>query len=122
MANPSQPTNVNVGALKKVLANLQSIQQDIGEPPAGTFDEVGETIQPDLMGMQGNAASVAGQRYSDSVKYVNYAWRDVTTGVATLVSMVEQTIAKHQGADDSATQGAQRTNTTQQPTSGLGKD
>jgi hypothetical protein len=62
-------------------------------------------------GLQENAAKEAGRRYHSSVKYVQQGWRDTTSGVDTLITLLQATIAKHTAADGQAADNATNTNT-----------
>ena len=117
MGNPSKPSSVKVDQLKTALEALKAIQDDMNNPPAGSFEQLGQTIESDLKqgdnGIQGNGPHVAGERYYDGVFYVNKGWGDVKTGVATLVNLLQTTIDKHSGNDHAVAAGAHKTNTTQ---------
>ena len=117
MGNPSKPSSVKVDELKTALETLKGIQDDMNNPPAGSFEQLGQTIETDLKqgdnGIQGNGPHVAGERYYDSVTYVNRGWGDVKTGVATLINLLQTTIDKHAGNDQAVAAGAHKTTTTQ---------
>jgi len=117
MGNPSKPSSVKVDQLKTALETLKGIQDDMNNPPAGSFEQLGQTIETDLKqgdnGIQGNGPHVAGERYYDGVAYVNRGWGDVKTGVATLINLLQATIDKHSGNDHAVAAGAHKTNTTQ---------
>jgi hypothetical protein len=117
MGNPSKPSSVKVDELKTALETLKGIQDDMNNPPAGSFEQLGQTIETDLKqgdnGIQGNGPHVAGERYYDGVFYVNKGWGDVKTGVATLINLLQTTIDKHSGNDHAVAAGAHKTNTTQ---------
>lgn len=119
MGNPSKPSSVKVDELKTALETLKGIQDDMNNPPAGSFEQVGQTIETDLKqgdnGIQGNGPHVAGERYYDSVTYVNRGWGDVKNGVATLINLLQATIDKHSGNDHAVADSAHNTNTTTQP-------
>src|SRR5438309_2041014 len=101
MGNPSKPSSVKVDQLKSALEALTAIQNDINSPPAGSFEQLGQTIETDLKqgdnGIQGNGPHVAGARYYDGVVYVTRGWADVKSGVATLINLLQTTIDKHSG-------------------------
>jgi hypothetical protein len=115
VANPSKPTNVNVQKLNDVLGNLLNLQDELAHPTSGSWGAVGQTIATDLKqgdnGMQENVATVAGQRYADNVTFITEAWGDIKTGVDTLVSMLQTTIAKHGGTDAGVAKTANATGT-----------
>ena len=116
MANPSKPSTVKISVMKKVLEDLQPIQYDIQNPPAYSFESITGDMNSLLKktgdtGLQENAAKVAGERYHSSVKYVQQGWRDTSSGVAALVSLLQTTIAKHGAADTQAADNATNTNT-----------
>ena len=117
MGNPSKPSSVKVDELKSALEALKGIADDMNNPPAGSFEQLGQTIETDLKqgdnGIQGNGPHVAGKRYYDSVVYVNRGWGDVKTGVATLINLLQTTIDKHSSNDHAVATGAHKTNTTQ---------
>jgi hypothetical protein len=117
MGNPSKPSSVKVDQLKSALEALKAIQDDMNNPPAGSFEQLGQTIETDLKqgdnGIQGNGPHVAGERYYDGVAYVNRGWNDVKTGVGTLINLLQTTIDKHAGNDHAVASGAHKTNTTQ---------
>ena len=117
MANPSKPSSVHVDQLKSALSALQAIQDDVNNPPAGSFEQLGQTIETDLKqgdnGIQGNGPHVAGERYYDGVFYVTKAWGDVKTGIGTLITLLQTTIDKHTGNDHLVADSANQTNTTQ---------
>jgi hypothetical protein len=119
MGNPSKPSSVKVDELKTALETLKGIQDDMNNPPAGSFEQLGQTIETDLKqgdnGIQGNGPHVAGERYYDSVTYVNRGWGDVKNGVATLINLLQATIDKHSGNDHAVADSAHNTNTTTQP-------
>src|ERR1700712_349588 len=100
MANPSKPSDLKIGVMKQVLEDLQSIQYDIQNPPAYSFESITGDMNSLLKktgdtGLQENAAKEAGRRYHSSVKYVQQGWRDTTSGVDTLITLLQATIAKH---------------------------
>ncbi len=113
---PSKPSNIKVSELKSALQTLQDIQYDLNNPPADSFESVGDTIASDLTqgdkGLQGNAANVAGTRYHDNVHYINQGWNDVKQGVNTLVQLLSSTIEMHQTTDNNVHTNASRTSTT----------
>lgn len=116
MANPSKPSNLKIGVMKQVLEDLQSIQYDIQNPPAYSFESINGDMnsllkKTDDTGLQENAANEAGRRYHSSVKYVQQGWRDTSAGVSTLITLLQSTIAKHTAADGQAADNASNTNT-----------
>jgi hypothetical protein len=116
MANPSKPSDLKIGVMKQVLEDLQSIQYDIQNPPAYSFESITGDMNSLLKktgdtGLQENAAKEAGRRYHSSVKYVQQGWRDTTSGVDTLITLLQATIAKHTAADGQAADNATNTNT-----------
>lgn len=124
---PTKPSHVNVTALKEVLADLQGIQSTVNEPPPGSFTAVGMEIRSDLGTQVGDngLTDIAGiddidKRYQDNVTVLNQAWPDVKSGIGALIAMLSETISKHSTADTNATDSADRTNTTQAPTSARG--
>ena len=121
---PGKPSHVkSVKALNDALDQLKAIQSDLNDPPPGSFDAVGMTIANDLYqpGAGDGITKPDGihdidKRYQDNVKVVTtQAWPDVTKGVAALIGMLSETIAKHTSTDTGVADGADRTNTTQQP-------
>lgn len=113
---PSKPSTVRISELKAALQTLQDIQYDINNPPADSFEAVGDTIATDLTrgdgsGLQGNAANVAGIRYHDNVHYINQGWTDVKQGVNTLVQLLQTTIEMHQATDNNVNTNARQVNT-----------
>src|SRR5438128_1248159 len=99
MGNPSQPTNVKLSVLKEVLEDLRAVQNDIDNPPYDSYDSITGDLATDLKGMQENVAEVAGRKYGSSLFYVDRGWKDVTTGVSTLISLLSSTITAHGAAD-----------------------
>lgn len=120
MGKPTKPSHVKVSELKDVLANLQTLQEDLSRPRPGGWDSIGQTIEGDLKqgdkGLQENAATVAGNRYDDNVFYINNGWTEIKKGVDTLVTLLQTTINKHTGTDTAVADRAGQTNTTQTPT------
>lgn len=113
--NPSKPSQVDVEALRKVLAGLQQLQGSIGEGDPGSWDAVGngDAIAHDVRGMQENVAQQLGQYYGDVTTHVNKSWQAIQTGISTLTSLIQGTIDQHSGADQSASTSARSVNTTQ---------
>jgi len=116
---PKKPTHVDVKALQQVLSDLQDLQDHVSKPPPDSFDSLGDTIESDLKqgdnGLQRNGAQIAGTRYHEATVNFTQGWGDVKTGIGSLITLVQQTIAKHSGADSDAATSARTTNTTQQP-------
>lgn len=127
MATPHKPSDVDVKALQDVVAHLNRVQTEIQSPPPRSFDAIVGSLESDLKrgggGLQGNAAQVAGERYTDATDWVSTkAWTQVKEGVTTVINLLEQTIAKHSAADTHVATGARKTNTTAQaaPAAGTG--
>ncbi|WP_375500239.1 hypothetical protein [uncultured Jatrophihabitans sp.] len=123
MANPSKPSTVKINVMKRVLEDLQSIQYDIQNPPVDSFESITGDMhallkKSDDTGLQENGTKVAGDRYHSSVHYLQQGWRDTSSGVNALVTLLQATIAKHSAADGQAADNASNTNTS---TSGASK-
>ncbi len=116
MANPSKPSNLKISVMKQVLEDLQSIQYDIQNPPAYSYESINGDLNSLLKktydtGLQENGAKQAGQRYHSSATYVKQGWTAASSGVDTLITLLQTTIAKHTAADGQAADNATNTNT-----------
>lgn len=125
MAKPTKPSHVKIKQLKEVLADLQDLQEDVQSPRPGSWDKIGNDITSDLKqgdkGLQLNGADQAGKRYADNVYWINRSWKDIQTGISTLVQLIQNTINAHEGTDTSTASAATSTNTSQSSTP-AGKD
>lgn len=126
MAKPTKPSHVKIDKLKEVLADLQDLQEDVQNPRPGSWDKIGTDITADLKqgdkGLQLNGAEQAGKRYADNVFWINRSWKDIQTGIGTLVQLIQNTINEHEGTDTATADKASQTNTSQSPTSPAGKE
>jgi len=127
---PTKPSHVNVKALREVVQDLQALQSTVNDPPPSSFDAIGTEIMSDLAGgssqdHNNGFTDISGiddinSRYKDNVTVLNQAWPDVKSGITALIGMLNETIAKHTSADDSARDGAKSTNTGQSSATPMG--
>lgn len=129
-AKPRQPSHVkSVSKLQDVLDSLQKLQNQMSNEPQGLWgaEGIAGSLEQDLKqgdsndsdnvkGICGGLAKGVGDKYADNVQYITKVNKDISSGLAWVISKLSTTIQQHSKTDTDVADGANQTNTTQQPT------